>query len=347
MKPFIIIAGMHRSGTSFLSRALNLSGVYLGSLESLTLTELNADQSNPRGHWENREFIRLGIETRKFNEWSNSKEIPDQIKISEKIEIELKNVIKELMTKPSIAAGFKDPRSLLYLSEWLEFFPKNTIIVSIFRHPLKVAESLKIRDGRSYDESLRLWKSHNQGLLKALEKHQGFVLNFDWSKERMFEEITTIREKIGLLQVDLSDWYTDELKRSDKTFEENYPLDNEIEEIYEKLKEFSEKNKNILIDKYVPSYEEIINILISFYGDSKNQIIYFKKLSDELKRTSNETEKLSAEKIFNLELTLQEKQKQINDLENTIKTLQNNLNNIQQSKLWKIARKYDELTGKK
>jgi len=34
-KPFLIITGMHRSGTSFLARALNLSGVYLGDLKSL------------------------------------------------------------------------------------------------------------------------------------------------------------------------------------------------------------------------------------------------------------------------------------------------------------------------
>jgi len=35
MNPFIIITGMHRSGTSFLARALNMYGVNLGSLESL------------------------------------------------------------------------------------------------------------------------------------------------------------------------------------------------------------------------------------------------------------------------------------------------------------------------
>ena len=34
MNPFIIITGMHRSGTSFLARALNLYGVHLGNLES-------------------------------------------------------------------------------------------------------------------------------------------------------------------------------------------------------------------------------------------------------------------------------------------------------------------------
>ena len=39
MRPFVLMTGMHRSGTSFLSRALNLAGVHLGSLESLTSNE--------------------------------------------------------------------------------------------------------------------------------------------------------------------------------------------------------------------------------------------------------------------------------------------------------------------
>jgi len=59
MKPFVIIAGAHRSGTSFLTRALNLSGVYLGDFDSLTLTELNANLANPKGHWENWKFVNI------------------------------------------------------------------------------------------------------------------------------------------------------------------------------------------------------------------------------------------------------------------------------------------------
>jgi len=50
---------MHRSGTSFLSRALNLSGVYLGELDSLVSNEWNFLEDNLKGHWENNKKIRI------------------------------------------------------------------------------------------------------------------------------------------------------------------------------------------------------------------------------------------------------------------------------------------------
>ena len=62
-KPFLIITGMHRSGTSFLIRALNLSGVNLGSLESLNSTDWNNLSDNLRGHWENKTLLELADKT--------------------------------------------------------------------------------------------------------------------------------------------------------------------------------------------------------------------------------------------------------------------------------------------
>ncbi len=53
MKPFLLITGMHRSGTSFLARGLNLGGVNLGELNSLLSHEWKFYEDNLRGHWEN------------------------------------------------------------------------------------------------------------------------------------------------------------------------------------------------------------------------------------------------------------------------------------------------------
>jgi len=231
---------MHRSGTSFLARALNISGLYLGSKESLTLTESNANEANPRGHWESREFIRLGKETRVFNKYFYHN-VPEKIIIPEKLGNEIKNAAEKLMQPNSVAAGFKDPHCLLYLDSWYKYLPKSSVIVGIFRHPLKVAESLKIRDGRHYEESLLIWKLHNVELLKSLEKHGGFLLNFDWSKEKLLSSIYSIIEKLSLVKTDLSEWYTERLFRSDKTYDSEYPLSDEIKEIYSKLIKISEK----------------------------------------------------------------------------------------------------------
>ena len=80
-KPFLVIAGMHRSGTSFLARSLNLAGVYLGNLESLTSNDWRFYFDNERGHWENKKFLFLTTKTLSKNNgsWDN---LPEKIIIN-------------------------------------------------------------------------------------------------------------------------------------------------------------------------------------------------------------------------------------------------------------------------
>ena len=51
----ICILGMHRSGTSLLTRVLNLMGVYLGPDAHL----LQPLAENPKGFWEHKEIWKL------------------------------------------------------------------------------------------------------------------------------------------------------------------------------------------------------------------------------------------------------------------------------------------------
>src|SRR5215204_2825585 len=51
----ICIAGMHRSGTSMISRLVNLCGVYLGRAEEL----MPANAYNVDGYWENLQFVEI------------------------------------------------------------------------------------------------------------------------------------------------------------------------------------------------------------------------------------------------------------------------------------------------
>jgi len=194
-KLFLVITGMHRSGTSFLTRALNLSGVYIGEMESLTSTDLKFFPENLRGHWESKKILELTMESLKSNNGSWHK-LPNKIKIDKKIARKISSTIKELMNHESFATGFKDPRIIPLLDSWKKFFPKNTILIGIFRQPLEVAESLKIRDGFDYEKSLNLWKTYNEKLLQHLEQNGGFLLNFDWSKKRLISELLLINKKL-------------------------------------------------------------------------------------------------------------------------------------------------------
>ena len=58
---------MHRCGTSYLSRALNMCGLDLGPVSDFYDTELQPKFGNPKGHWENLNIIRLNDQILKLN----------------------------------------------------------------------------------------------------------------------------------------------------------------------------------------------------------------------------------------------------------------------------------------
>jgi len=289
MTLFLIITGMHRSGTSFLARALNLLGVNLGSLESITTHELEFNQDNLRGHWENKKLLELTEKTLSHNDGSWDK-IPESITVSDKIGKEIKKNISNLAKCNALTVGFKDPRILVCLESWEKFFPKEILIVGIFRHPLKVAESLKIRNKFSYKKSLELWKIYNQKLLSSLEQFGGFLLDFDSPKEKLFSEIELISEKLGLAKnIDLNDWYSKELFHSDKTFDSNYELTTEIVDLYDKLKERSKHN--VEFKKTISrNNQDLTNIIKSLLQQTREESIYYKKSFGEMPKKINSLE---------------------------------------------------------
>ena len=272
---------MHRSGTSFLARAFNLAGVYLGELESLTSHEWLYYDDNLKGHWENKQFVELAEKTLSQNNGSWH-DIPKKIVIGAELGSEIRKYSEEIMNHVSLASGFKDPRIILFLDAWSKYLPENIFVVGIFRHPLKVAESLKKRDNFSYEKSLNLWKSYNENLLSILEKHNGFLLNFDWPKEKLFSELEYMFDKLGLItSMNISEWYSEGLLSSDKNYSSDYRLPDELITLYSKLRERSERNELVKLNKISRSQEEITKILHSLCKDIDSQGKYFKKINEE------------------------------------------------------------------
>ena len=285
---FVIMTGMHRSGTSYLSRALNLCGVNLGPKSDFYDTELNPKFGNPRGHWENNKIVNLNEKILKTNDgtWWN---VPKSIeKLPSNFDNKINTILKSFYSENAICYGFKDPRFCITLDSWSKNFP-NFVLTGIFRHPLKVAESLKLRDGFDYDKSLNLWKVYNQNLLAFLKKFGGFLLDFDWPKKKLLEETQLITLKLDIASVDLSNWFSDSYKSSDKSYKKSYPLSDDIKKIYEELKQFSEQNSkvNYLPPKISPQkYKMIFSDMIN-----NSNVIYMKTLEEFKKRSESENQK--------------------------------------------------------
>jgi len=268
---------MHRSGTSFLARAFNLYGVYLGDLESLLSHEWKAFEDNPRGHWENNTIYELSEKTLKFSKGSWN-QIPKQVVVNKKIGEEIRKCVKNLSDNSILAAGFKDPRLLVCFDSWLKYLPKKFVMVGIYRDPLKVAESLKKRDNFSYEKSLKLWKVYNQNLLKILDKYDGFLLDFDSPKNKLFSQIELVSKKLELAKnVDLSEWYTKELLFSNKSYQKNYVLPHDIKLVYSQLKKRSQHNKYVKIKKIKRTLKEDSSAVENLLASIHNQENYFSK----------------------------------------------------------------------
>ena len=157
----IIVLGMHRSGSSALTRVLNLHGMELGS-------RLMAPQKdNETGFWEHQDIVDLHDQILKMLNSSWDDEIlPDQWWQKRSLRPHRKQLADILLRDFSQHSlwGTKDPRMCRLLPLWLPLFDElncRPVFVLGIRHPLEVAKSLEKRNGFSLQRGERLWIQHS------------------------------------------------------------------------------------------------------------------------------------------------------------------------------------------
>lgn len=175
-KPLLIIGGMHRSGTSTITRVCHLLGAELG--EGL-IPALPDD--NDLGFWELQEMVDIHeamLEAQGLNHLSARVMPTDwQQRIPSALITQLRARIRK-ETNQHLLWAVKDPRMCRLLPVWialceeLKISPRFLITI---RHPVEVANSLLKRNQLPLEEGLRLWSLYNL----ELEKHtRGFPRYF-------------------------------------------------------------------------------------------------------------------------------------------------------------------------
>ena len=73
MKQLIIVAGMHRSGTSMLAGSLAACGINFGD------NLIPPDKDNPKGYWENKKVVSIHnkLLDRFESSWSDTRKLPE------------------------------------------------------------------------------------------------------------------------------------------------------------------------------------------------------------------------------------------------------------------------------
>ena len=189
LHPFILILGMHRSGTSCLTGSLEHCGLYLGEVR-------RKGGYNVKGNFELPTIQKLHDQILHHNKgsWSSP---PQSIRVHPLLHQQLKFAIDTLRHhKP---CGIKDPRTLLMLETWKEIVGEDSQLIGTFRHPMAVAKSLSARSRLPIEHCLELWIHYN-GLLAKEHRIRPFpLIHFDLSRPKEYlDNIISMAKELGL-----------------------------------------------------------------------------------------------------------------------------------------------------
>ena len=156
----IIVSGMHRSGTSAITRVLSLLGAALPN------QLIEGDHRNERGFWEGRAVVDLNKRIlARFGSWGAgwASIDPEQLlNLTRVIERTRKLISHEFAGADLIV--LKDPRICRLLPLWtcaLEKEGYRSAHVLALRNPAAVADSLERRDGLGTKATLLSWLAHS------------------------------------------------------------------------------------------------------------------------------------------------------------------------------------------
>lgn len=173
----VLVLGMHRSGTSALTRVVNLLGFHVGPDEAL----VEATDDNPAGHWEvealslfNEEvLLELG------GRWTGPPAV-DGDELAALADTELGVRGRKLLDEAFGGRPFvwKDPRLCLLLPFWRRLIDQPLAVVSTFRNPLEVAHSLRRRDELLPAYGLALWERYQRRALLDAVDLPGYLVDY-------------------------------------------------------------------------------------------------------------------------------------------------------------------------
>lgn len=157
----ILVAGMHRSGTSALAGTLGKLGISLGG----RLLEPGSD--NPKGYWEHQGAVEIherlltGLE----RHWDDVRPLPGNWLDSEPAKIAAGEIGKLVSGDFSSSAvwAVKDPRMCRFLPLWIQSLRQlemRPVVLFMVRRPSEVAASIQARNHWGAPIGIMLWLRH-------------------------------------------------------------------------------------------------------------------------------------------------------------------------------------------
>jgi hypothetical protein len=176
----LLVAGMHRSGTSATTGALRHFGVPLG-------TRLQAPGGdNPKGYWENELVVTVHEQLLQElgSSWDDVRDLPPDwvhSAVAQKAKLALQKIIREEFDGQPIWA-VKDPRISRLLPLWREAVKSmdvRIVMLIVARDPVEVAESIRVRNGWPEVVGELLWIRHVLEIEGSTREFARCVITYD------------------------------------------------------------------------------------------------------------------------------------------------------------------------
>jgi hypothetical protein len=157
----IIVLGMHRSGTSAMTRVLSLLGA------DLPKNLVEPLPSNETGHWESWDWVRIHDEMlasagTKYDDWRPFNPDWNLSNVAGSYKQRLLDLLEKDVGRSPLFV-IKDPRICRFTPVWLDVlarFGATPVIVTPLRNPMEVAASLARRNGFAPCNSYLIWLRH-------------------------------------------------------------------------------------------------------------------------------------------------------------------------------------------
>ena len=176
----ILVLGMHRSGTSAVTRILNLGGAHLGKPHELIV----AGPDNIKGFWERKDVVHLNdrVLDAVGLKWDNASAYNTGLFESTDLSRARRTGFQPVRCRTDLSRAraralrildrldqrgswaIKDPRLCLTLPFWRPLL-NNPLCIHVFREPAEVARSLAKRDGLPPPVAVALWEVYNRVML--------------------------------------------------------------------------------------------------------------------------------------------------------------------------------------
>ncbi len=194
----LIIAGMHRSGTSLVSQWLTRCGLNLGEVL------LAPNIGNVEGHFEDVDFYRFHKDALDSQGFSRCGWVTEPLSRLTRYQKEKLKSIIAFKNRMNAQWGWKDPRTCLFLSQYREFLP-NAYYLHIVRDYQSTVSSLVIREFKH---------------MEAKYLSRGRVSRFIWHKFRRPRRLEKLYQEFSEFYLRIWVTYNEEIIRNIENIDE-------------------------------------------------------------------------------------------------------------------------------